>query len=178
MRAVGPAWSPVGACDLSGAGGAAVATISSLLADHVSLRVRSVDRILLAGYVPGLQCDGQLVRFLNDHAGGTIPSPALFGKIGRSYVEDVNAFAKAHEIPVVRFAKGVAKEDVARPYMQTAEREGRSGVVMLGVAHEKAFAWRGWRDGGRERAPAFRVRSSGGVRQPLLPVAIPTGGRR
>ena len=38
----------VGACDLSGAGGTAVATISSLLADHVSLRVRSVDRIFLA----------------------------------------------------------------------------------------------------------------------------------
>jgi hypothetical protein len=133
-----------------------VATISSLLADHVSLRVRSVDRILLAGYVPGLQCDGQLVRFLNDHAGGTIPSPALFGKIGRAYVEDVNAFAKAHEIPVVRFAKGVAKEDVARPYMQTAEQEGRSGVVMLGVAQEKAFAWRGWRDGGRDAHPHFK----------------------
>ena len=91
-------------------------TISSLLADHVSLQVRSVDRILLAGYVPRLQCDGQLVRFLNDHAGGTIPSPALFGKIGQAYVEDVNAFAKAREIPVVRFTKGVVKEDViARP---------------------------------------------------------------
>ena len=133
-----------------------MATISSLLADHVSLRVRSVDRILLAGYVPRLQCDGQLVRFLNDHAGGTIPSPALFGKIGRSYAEDVNAFAKAHEIPVVRFAKGVVKEDVARPYMQKAEREGRSGVVMLGVAQEKAFAWRGWRDGGNDAHPHFK----------------------
>ena len=133
-----------------------MATISSLLADHVSLRVRSVDRILLAGYVPRLQCDGQLVRFLNDHAGGTIPSPALFGKIGRSYAEDVNAFAKAHEIPVVRFAKGVVKEDVARPYMQKGEREGRSGVVMLGVAQEKAFAWRGWRDGGNDAHPHFK----------------------
>ena len=74
---------PVGACDLSGAGGTAVATISSLLADHVTLQVRSVDRIFLAGYVPRLQCDGQLVRVLNDRAGGTIPSPAILGKIGR-----------------------------------------------------------------------------------------------
>jgi hypothetical protein len=53
-----------------------VATISSLLSEHVSLRVRSVDRIFLAGYVPRprLQCDGQLVRFLNERAGGTIPT--------------------------------------------------------------------------------------------------------
>ena len=47
-----------------------MATISSLLADHVSLQVRSVDRIFLAGYVPRLQCDGQLVRFINERAGG------------------------------------------------------------------------------------------------------------
>jgi hypothetical protein len=132
-----------------------VATISSLLADHVSLRVRSVDRILLAGYVPALQCEGQLVTFLNRRAGGTIPSPALLGKIGRGYVEEINAFARAGEVPVVHFTKADVKEDVAREHMQRAEREGRSGVVMLGVAQEKAFAWRGWRDGGRDTHPHF-----------------------
>jgi hypothetical protein len=132
-----------------------VATISSLLADHVSLQVRSVDRIFLAGYAPRLQCDGQLVRFLNERAGGTIPSPAILGKIGRSYVEDVNRFAAAHAIPVVRFGKGVVKEDIARPHMEKAERQDRTGVVMLGVAQEKAFAWRGWRDGGNDAHPHF-----------------------
>ena len=132
-----------------------MATISSLLAEHVTLQVRSVDRIFLAGYVPRLQCDGQLVRFLNDRAGGTIPSPAILGRIGHSYVGEINAFAKAHEIPVVRFAKGAVKEDVARPHMRKAEREDRTGVVMLGVAQEKAFAWRGWRDGGNDAHPHF-----------------------
>lgn len=132
-----------------------MATISSLLADHVTLQVRSVDRIFLAGYVPRLQCDGQLVRFLNERAGGTIPSPAILGKIGRSYVEEVNRFAEAEEIPVVRFAKSDVKEDVARKYMLEAEREDRTGVVMLGVAQEKAWAWRGWRDGGHDAHPHF-----------------------
>jgi hypothetical protein len=132
-----------------------VATISSLLADHVSLRVRSVDRIFLAGYVPRLQCDGLLVRFLNERAGGTIPSPAILGKVGRAYVEEVNAFAKARQIPVVRFTKDMVKEDVARPHMHAAEMDRRSGVVMLGVAQEKAFAWRGWRDRGNDAHPHF-----------------------
>ena len=50
-----------------------MATISSLLAEHVTLRVRSVDRIFLAGYVPRLQCDGQLVRFLNSGRGWDDP---------------------------------------------------------------------------------------------------------
>jgi len=56
---------------------------------------------------------------------------------------------------VVRFTKDMVKEDVARPHMEKAEREGRSGVVMLGVAQEKAFAWRGWRDGGNDAHPHF-----------------------
>ena len=132
-----------------------MATISSLLAEHVTLQVRSVDRVFLAGYVPRLQCDGQLVRFLNQRAGGTIPSPAILGKIGTAYVEQINGFAKANEIPVVRFTKEMVKEDVARPRMQQAERERRSGVVMLGVAQEKAWAWRGWRDGGHDAHPHF-----------------------
>jgi hypothetical protein len=132
-----------------------VATISSLLADHVSLQVRSVDRIFLAGYVPRLQCDGLLVRFLNERAGGTIPSPAILGKIGRTYVEEINAFAESNGIPVVRFAKGDVKEDVAAKHMHKAEREGQTGVVMLGIAQEKAFAWRGWRDGGSDAHPHF-----------------------
>jgi hypothetical protein len=77
------------------------------------------------------------VRFLNERAGGTIPSPAMLGKIGRAYVEEINAFAKAREIPVVRFSKDMVKEDVAHPHMQAAEREGHSGVVMLGVGKRR-----------------------------------------
>jgi hypothetical protein len=132
-----------------------VATISSLLADHVTLRVRSVDRLFLAGYVPRLQCDGQLVRFLLDRVGGNVPSPAILGRIGRGYVEAVDRFALDNEIPVVRFAKGACKEDLVRPYLRAAERNGRFGVVLIGVAQEKAFAWRGWRDGGNDEHPHF-----------------------
>jgi hypothetical protein len=132
-----------------------VATITSLLRDHVTLQVRSVDRIFLAGYVPGLQCDGQLVRFLLDRVGGNVPSPAILGRVGRAYVEAVDRFALEGEIPVVRFAKGACKEDVARPYLQAAEREGRCGVALIGVAQEKAYAWRGWRDGGNDAHPHF-----------------------
>ena len=132
-----------------------MATISSLLADHVTLRVRSVDRILLAGYVPRLACDGLLVRFLLDRAAGTVPSPAILGRIGRGYVQAVDRFALDNEIPVVRFAKGDCKEDLARPYLRAAERQRRFGVVLIGVAQEKAFAGRGWRDGGNDAHPHF-----------------------
>ena len=68
-----------------------MATISSLLADHVTLQVRSVDRLFLQGYVPRLMCEGQVIRFLLDR-GFPIPSPAVLGKIGRDYVNRINDY--------------------------------------------------------------------------------------
>ena len=126
--------SALGAASVAGRYGeaVAVATITSLLADHVTLQVRSVDRIFLAGYVPKLQCAGQVVRFLNERAGGTIPSPAILGKAGRAYVAAVDAFALDHGVAAVRFGKGECKEDVAREHFERAEREGRFGVVLIG----------------------------------------------
>ncbi len=50
---------------------------------------------------------------------------------------------------------GACKEDVARPYLRRAGRDGRHGVVLIGVAQEKAYAWRGWRDGGNDEHPHF-----------------------
>jgi len=51
--------------------------VNALLRDHVSLKVECLDRIYLDGYIPTLQVPGQLVRFLLDHRGNKIPSPAL-----------------------------------------------------------------------------------------------------
>jgi len=140
-----------------------VATISSLLADHVTLGVRSVDRLFLQGYVPRLMCEGQVIRFLLDR-GFPIPSPAVLGKIGRDYVNQINQFTVDHGIPTVRFVKGDVKEEIARTHFQQAEREGRYGVVLVGVAQEKTSAWRGWRDGGPDGHPHFVYR-----RQSIFP---------
>lgn len=132
-----------------------MATIRSLLRDRVTLQVRSVDRIFLHGYVPRLMSEGLVVRFLLDR-GFSIPSPSLLGDISRGYVAAVERFACEHEIPVIRFERRESKEDRVRPYLETAAREGRFGVVMIGVAQEKASAWRGWREGGRDAHPHFR----------------------
>jgi hypothetical protein len=70
-------------------------------------------------------------------------------------VAAVDAFALDHGVPAVRFGKGECKEDVAREHFKRAERDGRFGVVLIGVAQEKAYAWRGWRDGGNDAHPHF-----------------------
>ena len=140
-----------------------MATISSLLADHVTLQVRSVDRLFFQGYVPRLQTQFQVIRFLLDR-GFPIPSPVVLGRIGREYVSAVENFIVEHEIPVVRFQKGDVKEDIAREHFKAAEAEGRFGVVMVGIAQERTSAWRGWRNGGPDGHPHFEYR-----RQSIFP---------
>ena len=131
-----------------------MATIRSLLRDRVLLQVRSVDRIYLQAYVPRLMCEGLLVRFLLDR-GATIPSPALLGQIGSRYVAAIERFADRNAIPIVRFRRGESKEEIARPYLEAAAREGRFGCVLIGVAQERAQVWRGWRRGGSDGHPHF-----------------------
>src|SRR6201988_2849903 len=154
---------PFGALHLAVAGGTTVATISSLLADHVSLEVRSVDRLFLQGYVPRLQSEGLVVRFLLDR-GFPIPSPAVLGRIGTGYVNRITDFIAKNQIPVVQFAQGDGKEEIARKHFRQAEQEDRYGVVMVGICQEKTSAWRGWRDGGPDKHPHFEYR-----RQSIFP---------
>src|SRR5712691_1119667 len=98
--------------------------------------------------------EGLLIRFLLDR-GFPIPSPALLGKIGAAYVRAIERFASRDQIPVVRFQRRESKEEVARPYFEQAEREGRFGVVLIGVAQERARVWTGWRRGGSDAHPHF-----------------------
>jgi hypothetical protein len=110
-------------------------TIPELLRDHVSLDIECVDRVYLNGYVPTLQTSGALVYFLERHRGELIASPALLGKIGDTLDAAVKAFAQTHHIPVVRFAAGQRKDDVAAAYRR--KFKAAEGVVFIGVAQEK-----------------------------------------
>ena len=96
-----------------------MATIASVLRERDSLQVNSVDLIFLAGYIPTLQSEGQVVRFLLDR-GFPTPSPAALGKIGEAYVRAVERFAARYRVPLVHFKKGESKEQVARRYMRKA----------------------------------------------------------
>jgi hypothetical protein len=111
------------------------------LAERVTLRLLSMDRVLVAGYVPQLQTEGQVVRFLlnRDYK---IPSRAGLGHNHDRLLGDIDRFIAAHDVPVVTFAKRERKEDVARPFLAGAEREGREGVVLVGKAQERVMGWR------------------------------------
>src|SRR5262252_3595763 len=125
---------------------------AALLRDHVTLKCRSIDRIFLQAYVPKLQSVGQVCIFLRWQRRFKIPSAAAFGQIGEAYVKAIHQFAQRHQIPVVHFEKGQNKEEVARPYLEAAAREGKDRVVLIGIAQEKASVWRSWPQTGQKQA--------------------------
>ena len=119
-------------------------TIPELLRDHVSLDIECVDRVYLNGYVPTLQTSGALVYFLEQHHGALIASPALLGEISHRFVDEVEAFAQANDIPIVRFQKGQRKDDVAARYRQKFAPS--EGVVFIGVAQEQDKGFKAHKD--------------------------------
>ena len=124
---------------------AAVVNINDVLDGHVALEVDCVDRLYLNAYVPILQVGGQVKRFLQEHLGNPIPSPAIIEKIGNRFRRDVKAFAAANQIPILALKKpdrsrwDDRKLDHVRPYLARAETAGRHGVVAIVAAQE--FQW-------------------------------------
>jgi hypothetical protein len=115
---------------------AAVVTVNDVLDGHVGLDIECLDRLYLNGYVPNLQVAGQVVRFMRDHLGLPIPSPAIMEKIGTRFRREVAGFAQAHGVPVVMFKKGDRKQDVMAPHLARQAATGIAGVAGIGVAQE------------------------------------------
>ena len=125
---------------------------TTLLRDHVTLKVRSIDRIFLQAYVPNLQTVGLVCRFLRWQRNFRIPSSAAFGKIGEQYTKAIDRFAAQRKIPRLQFQKGQDKEELARPYLEAAAKAGQDRVVLIGTAQERASVWRSWPRKGQENA--------------------------
>src|SRR5262245_16352228 len=113
---------------------------ADVLADHVRLEIECIDRMYLNVFVPELQRAGQVIGFLMRHRGFPIASTALVAPMTRQFVSDIGDFAAAHDVPVIRFAKGQRKDDVMAAHL--AGFTGREGIVFIGVAQEKAHIFR------------------------------------
>ena len=120
-------------------------TVATLLDEHVSFRCTSVDRIGIRGYVPGLQYEGGVVKFLLNR-GNFIPSPAVLNHNRERLVAELEALEEATGVPVVRFKVGQSKEDIARPFQDEALSSGRPGLVLVGKAQERTSSWLGFVD--------------------------------
>ena len=103
------------------------------------------DRIVISGYLMGMQRCGQVVYWLQNVLGITAIDKAALSKRSGEYVQWVEAFARKQKIPLEWWEKGVNKEEYVRPYLHKAERAGRWGVYCSGVGSlglRSALSWR------------------------------------
>lgn len=118
-----------------------MATINELIEEHTTLEVECLDRLYLNGYIPSLQTPGGLKAFLVGHRRRPVASPALLAQMTKDFVQRVEALINDHNLPVVYFQKGQRKDELAKEMRR--KRPVRGGVVFVGVAQEKAQAFKG-----------------------------------
>lgn len=116
--------------------------VNTLLDEHVVLKYEFVDRIFVNGYVARFQEPDDLSWFLCRHRGEEIPRYEVLGEMTRRFVAEIEKLAESKAIPVVQFEGGQRKEAIAQPYFERAAAAQGEGVVMIGVAQEKANVFR------------------------------------
>jgi hypothetical protein len=131
--------------------------VAEIITEHVTLDVQCVDRLYLNGYVPRLLTEGGVGAFLRHAGAAAVPSPAVFGQITERFKTQLRAWCERRGIPWLEFPKGARKDDLVQPYR--ARFQG-TGLVLVGVAQERALAWTGSKlQRGRHIHFAFRRKS-------------------
>src|SRR5215216_5973169 len=115
-------------------------TVTEVLSNHATLEVECIDRMYLNVYVPKLQFTNGVVHFLRHHRGYPFASSALLEPISRTFVAGIHRFVKQQGVPLVDFAKGQRKDDVAQTFL--AGFDSDEGVLFVGRAQERTVVFR------------------------------------
>lgn len=110
-------------------------SVSEVLKGHVTLEVEGIDRMYLNVYQPRLQTDRGVAAFFRFHRGETLASSALMDPISTAFIAAVECFVEREQIPLITFAKGQRKDDIAKEHH--ARSSGTEGIVFVGKAQEK-----------------------------------------
>jgi hypothetical protein len=117
--------------------------VADVLCDHVVLEVECIDRLYLNVYQPRLQYPGGAAAFFVGHRGARFASSALMDPMSKAFVAAIHRFADDQGVPMVEFAKGQRKDEVAHGYLAAFEAAGRvEGVLFVGKAQEKTAVFR------------------------------------
>ncbi len=111
-------------------------SVASILREHVTYEVESIDRMYLNGYVSRLQYPSGVAGFVRHHLGLPIVSTAAIAPMTRRFVQAIESFAERERIDLRTFRKGERKDDLALAYRARAPFE--EGVLFIGKAQERA----------------------------------------
>lgn len=100
------------------------------------------DRIVLSGYLMGLQKPGQVVYWLRSAEGVPGVTKEVLARRTADYLGWVQGFARNRGIPLEWAEKDVRKEEYVRPWLRRMERKGDFGVYFIFQAMEQGWTYR------------------------------------
>ena len=109
-------------------------SVADVVSRHVLFEIESIDRMYCNLYVPQLQRVEGLLAFIHGHLGQPIASTSVIAPMSRDFTGRLAAFAGAHGIPRIDFARGQRKDDVM--HEQLAVFTASEGVVFIGRAQQ------------------------------------------
>lgn len=118
-------------------------SVAAILRSHVTLELEGIDRLYLNVYMPRLQSPAGVAWYLRHQQGAICPSSALLQPMTAAFVQNMEAFAAAHQILVLTFRKGERKDDLAKQALAAFEQTGATeGWLFVGKAQEKTLVVR------------------------------------
>jgi hypothetical protein len=115
-------------------------SVKDILSQHVVLETEGIDRLYLNGYVPKLQMTEGVVGFFRRHRAAKFASSTLMDPMTKQFVNAIEQLARAEDVPLITFAKGERKDDVAAKMRKDFDRD--EGVYFIGKAQERATIYR------------------------------------
>ncbi len=113
--------------------------LSEVLGPVVPFRYTCLDRIVLHGYLMGLQRPEQLAYFFHDVVGIACIEPRVPAERTTQYRAWVERFTQEEGSPIMAAPKGVRKEELVRPYYgQLGPREGVA-CVLTSLENSRTF---------------------------------------
>jgi hypothetical protein len=100
------------------------------------------DRVVLSGYLMGLQRNGQVVYWLQHVLGVEAITKEVLSHRTEDYVRWVESFARNRSLRILWHDEGVRMEDYVRPYLRRMERLNRFGVYFIFQAMERGWTFR------------------------------------
>ena len=113
--------------------------LSEVLGERVQCRYTCLDRIVLHGYLTGLQRPEQLVYFFHDVVGAECIEPSVLLGRTAAYRAWVERSAQEQGLPVLAAPKGVRKEELVRPYYGRLGPKEGIACVLTSLENSRTF---------------------------------------
>jgi len=115
-------------------------TVADVINHHLTLELESLDRVYLNIYQPKLQTPKAVFWFLRQFHGRGAVSSQKMKTVTERFLRDIDQYAKRLNIPIIPFAKGQRKEDIAAEYLKQSDQS--EGILFIGKSQEKVRTFR------------------------------------